>query len=302
MALPEIGELGFVNHHVTLLRNNRTLQKAGDIDCGQEFFIDERHKTLLVSSGIQTVLDTLFGSKPERCYFNVRMFQLLQVIHSTEFAPLITEKWPRISYNIDSTEILEAPFGEITTTSILDPGQPAVSLSVVGDLIPDHDLGRLLQSWIVKVQLNAGFWGTPYAFPWGGFREVKITNLLDGSSELIQTEDTNVFPLKTTAPAEQVLFLRFATAASDVPLGTHTVAGLANPVEDLVTVEKRIRELGEDTLDEVFTGAADEIVLGKQLFENHIALPYRLTGLMLALIFKLEEVRLQGSFVFESAA
>ena len=57
MALPPVGELGFVNHFITLLRNNRVLQNAGDIPCGDEFFVDPRHKTLDVPSELQAVLD-----------------------------------------------------------------------------------------------------------------------------------------------------------------------------------------------------------------------------------------------------
>ncbi len=299
MALPEVGSLGFVNHAVTLLRNNRTLQNAGDVSCAQEFFVDPRHKTLEIPNSIQQVLNVWFGSKPERCYFNFRMFLVLQVLHSTEFIELITDKWPRATYDLDDTTIIDAAFGESEVRTQLDLGSSATQVAIIGRPEPDHQQGRFLQSWLVDVG-QGGPWGGFYPDLWGGSPAVNVTNLLDGTT-IEGPQGTNIFDLHSTGPIETVLRIRFSSASAEIPAGAYTVNALARSIENLPEIEARIRALGNDVLGALFASSS-EVALGKTLFEQHFSIQYRLSGILLALVFKLEELRQAGQFVSEPVA
>ncbi len=291
---------GFINHFITLLRNNRVLKNAGDAPCGDDFFVDPRHITLDVPSEIQTVLDTLFGTEPERCYFNVRMFTLLQALHSTEFVKTVLDKFPLITYDMDSTAFIDAGFGTSQTIASLPNEAPLVTLTVLGDLLPDHGLGRLNESWLIKVTDDPGsiLWGGEYPSPWGGDNlPVEITNTLDGSSVLFSADDRQ-FPLHSISFRDTLLQVLFTTSASELPSGSYTVSSLARPAEDLADIEQRVRDLGPRILNELNKSSA-EVELGMRLFFQHDQLVYRMAGLLITLFYKLEELREGAKFIFE---
>lgn len=300
MALPEVGTLGFVNHAVTLLKNNRTLKSAGGTTCGQAIFTDPRHRTLAVPSNIQKVLDIWFGIDPERCYFDYRMFLLLQVLHSTEYAGLVLDRWPRTTYDLQDSTLLDAGFGGSSIVPLQPIGADVAQIAVIGEPVPDHQKGRLQAAWVVRIVPADDLWGGAYPGPWGGGRAVTITNLADGVT-LPGTVGETSFPLHSTTPTEEVLRIYFATSTGQVPEGVFTITALARPSENLPEIERRIRALGDDVLADLFS-SSPEVDLGRKLFEQHFTIAYRLTGVVMALVFKLEELRQQGRFRTERVA
>lgn len=296
MVLPDVGELGFVNHVPTLLRNNRTVKTVSGVQCGDDVFVDSRHKTLSIPVNIIKVLNVIFGTDPERCYFNYRMFMVLQLLYSTEFAQLLDDKFPNRIFDLESAKLIEDQLGSVSVEKKLEDPDIA-EVAVIGRPEADHSRGRLALGWIVETKDST--WGVPWGTPWGGFTIVFVTNLDDGTTAVVEDVD-GLFPLPGASFGGRQIFIRFSTGPDVIPTGFYTITSLAEPTEDFSALLGRILDLGVDVLEDIFTGP-DEIQTGKALFNTASTIELRLTGLFLALTFRLEGLRAQGAFLAEAA-
>ena len=289
VGVEDVVTAGFINHVVTLLQNGRKLKNVSGIDCGNEFFVDSRHAPITLPFQLQNVSDSLFGSDPDRCFFTVRMWTLLQALTNTGLADQYLSVWPRVTYDLNGTSLFNAAYGINRTSAYPNPGLSTPQITVIGEIEANNGLGRLLHSWIIKVSEVAGFWGGYYPGFWGGSRLIEVTNVIDNSKQTYETASEAV-PLYSEGSVDELLTAYFESEGWNISYGYYTVDGLGRPNEDLSDIYQRIFDLGQATLDFLFTGSG-AIALGKSLFYNHKVVAYKVAGAVLALVYKIDALR-----------
>ena len=277
VGVEDIQSLGYINHVVTLLRNNRALKNVSGINIGYEFFIDPRFIRVDHAYEIRQVLNTLFGTDPDRAFFNFRMHTLLTALQNTSLVQPFLTGWPRITYDLNGTSFFSAAYGINRVSAFPDAGEEIPTISVIGDIEADNGRGRLMYSWLLKVYESAGFW-------------VDVTNVTD-NSKITYDASNKAVPLHSVAFKGNALNAYFESAGAHIPLGTYTINGLGRPTEDLADIYQRLVELSQSTLDVLFAGSEPASLLGKDLFYNHRSVAYRVAGALLALVYKLDAAR-----------
>ena len=289
VGVEDVEEVGFINHVVTLLRNGRNLKNVSGIDCGNEFFTDPRYRPITPPFQLQRVLDTLFGTDPDRCFFTTRMWMLLRALTYTGLADKYMDIWPRVTYDLNGSSLFDAAYGINRITVFPDPGQETPRISVIGELQPDNGRGRLLQNWILRAYHDGGLWGGAYPNYWGGSVLVEVTNVLDNTKRTYPPE-TKAIPLHSEAFKDNPLTAYFEVDGLFVPMGMYTVNGLARPNEDLSDVYHRLLGMGYEILDYLFA-SSEPVNVGKDLFYKHKSVAFKVAGAVLALIYKLDTLK-----------
>lgn len=308
-----------INHARTLLLNQNP-ETAGADDIGYEY-IPPEFKPVAMPTALATVHKILFGSKPDNYFRNYRAHELLSYVHQTEldaFARALDSRvtyWPTTGnafYGVAKKVFIEQIVGQPTRLNVSGtvfasnavgkseyayttlfgkkaPGSPSERLMLVTQatdgVIASKDVTAITPVLTLPdTQLNA--------------RVDSIT-----AYERLTTEVNDIFVVEnysTTIGGElvlerpagmNVLALLSAEDVIDSVTAAWRVTVRANPTSALITALPNLEFLGEPLYLELFgVKPAEPYATFLNLWETHPLPAYRLSGIVLAFIYRLNEL------------
>ncbi len=273
-----------INHARTLLLNLTGPFIPSEL--GEEY-IPEKFRAVTLTPEIDAVRTILFGGAPDRLYRNYRTYQLMSLLHATEFVSHILALDPRITYFPDTRQRF---FNTLFEPVAYQHAGVTVPVSFLGDNIADDFAGISRNSWylsfdvenIVTVQRTKNP-RTSVDFTFSTANGLSSPITLHGSRLAIQvgTGGANI-------GAEGLLGVKLVIDA------------VARPNSDIGTLAATLRQLDHLTINRIFYGEAapspdgslpEPFATFKQLWEHHPVVTYQLSGLLLAVIYRTEALR-----------
>lgn len=255
-----------LNHARTLLMNHQgphdeVPAQKGDVYISTYTPID--FTDLL--AGMRTVL---FGTDPNYEGLLYRMAQYMAILHSTEYEAYLYTSDSRITYDPLAQDIMDIEFGaSVQTTSSQD-------LVVTGTWDDDDTTCRTEFDW--RVNALAG-------------NDVRVTNLTTGE---ISVQDVYVgIPLILSGSTLTFFIEGTALTAGDRWFVTYK----PRPQPDLGVVVSNLQDMMSPALVEELFGSPEEGLVEPyltyyNLFTQHYAMQYQLSGALLALIDRTQEI------------
>lgn len=238
--------------------------------------IDPGYKPFVPSTAIQAVRSILFGAAPDRVMLNYRTRQVLALLHAGPLVEFVTDLDPRTSYGFDDEPFFDASLYAPTVTPLT--ALPEDKLLITGSPQPPDISGQMAYQYRVDI-LTAETLRlerqkpTPYA------SDIHEFEIASGWS--------NRIPLGNSG-------LNLATN-TDSPGATWLVEFLVRPQYDLGEIAVSLQSVGEPALVELFgTAKVEPYLTFKNLWFDAKDLPFKLGGILLALIYRSNERRVRG--------
>lgn len=293
-----------INHGRTLLLNIWA-QSAQQRQLGYEYISGE-FRPLALPTALKTARRLLFGSHPDQRFLNLRAFELLSYIHQTPAVEYLYKLDKRVTYwpahNVDTFQFP----ANIEITQIRGVQRP---VAIGGEFLANNSTGRAQRQYTigfvnvdeVPIALEEED-GNKYLLIETADR---VLNELSSDFMSLATDTINEMRLKEkqqingeipliTLPETNVR-IKFAALATDPDTysGRWYVKLTANPQPAITTLIPSLELLGEPVFLELF-GVTDEepYATFKNLWFDHPLPAYRLAGLVLAVIYRTERVRL----------
>jgi hypothetical protein len=267
-----------INHARTLLLNVSGLSSQRQ-EPGEEY-IPETFRPLELPSYLQTPRKVIFGSAPDRYFLNFRARELMAYLHQTELEEYVKALDPRVTYWPEP----QRPFYDtekqlrVTQTFGVDQITPFFS----GDLFADNARGRSVREFSLRVESDGMTWSallrTPDAPGKVETAEITFTN---GLSQKL--------PLSTTG-----LYFQIPQPATATDWQIYT---RVKPSAALTTLLPVLEFLGEPLFLELFGVNATELSYAtfKNLWFDHPNPVYRISGFVLAMIYRTDELLRRGA-------
>lgn len=263
-----------INHARTLLVNLDGAGSGFANQPGEEFIPPTFRAVGPLPSYLQSLRQVLFGGDPDRLLLNYRARQLLGLIHATELAEFVTELDPRVTYEpLPLDELFDALF-ETRVTPLLGTTRQLFlqELSPTGEAA-----GRLAQQWTVRVTSGTHVEVSRHTTP-VSVRLLEYT-LTDGLSNAVPLTGSSL-GVKFEAGVGSQWYIE-ATTRPTVDLG-ELLANL-----DAVTEDVKLELFGVGSP----RAETEPFRTFRNLYSHHQELPYRLGGLVLAIIYRMDELR-----------
>jgi hypothetical protein len=313
-----------INHARTLLLNQHP-DYAGPDDVGYEY-IPPTFKPVAMSTPLATIHRILFGSKPDNYFRNFRAAELLGYIHQTELAQFLTALDPRITYWPTSVTPFYGAAKKILVEQIVGP---PTRLTISGAVFASNAVGKSEYTYTaVFGKKNVGGQDEKKVFvaqpsygpqisqtfttdtPVLTLPNTQLNARVDSSTiyERLTTEVGDIFVIEdysNTDPGEllpgELLLERPAgmniLALTDVGDLIDTVTAAwkvdvrANPTSALITALPNLEFLGEPLYLDLFgVKPAEPYATFLNLWETHPLPAYKLSGIVLAFIYRLNEL------------
>lgn len=234
-------------------------------------YIPPEFVSLSLPGAITTIRNYLFAADPDRVFLNYRVRQYLTLLHSTDLEQFLLELDPRITYDVDATDMFDnSVFG-------LPEVEGLFFLEELGS--PDAN-GKCSHKWkltrrtlgVVSVERQsspAQYTLQPFTVTDGLSSRI----VLVGSGASFRLQD-GIFGVGSVA----------------------RVSAYARPTRALGDVESDLLSLGREPIWEVFGIGTPQVASEPfktlwNLWQRHDQLPYRLGSLLVALILQTEEHR-----------
>lgn len=253
-----------LNHARTLLLNIDGRNTPGADFPGEEG-VPLGYRPFVPPGYLAAVRSVLFGQNPDRMGMNYRLEQYMSVLHATELKEHVLALDDRISYVPGSPTSFADDFG------VTASGSPKV-ISFVGQYEADETLGRLRQEWRVSV-------GN------GGTATVLLITPPVRETQYDITVSNNI---SNDVPLDRGLACNF----DPTPGNFWYVTASARPSRGLPEIVEALRTSLSDTRLLPLFGAApaEPYKTFKALWDSHPFLPYQLGGLLLATVYRSNEV------------
>ena len=260
------------NHARTLLLNISGSNSPGSIYLGEELVPVDYH-VLTLPSFVENVRRPIFGAAPDRAMLNYRIRQLLTLIANTDLQQYITDLDNRITYTL----------GEDTTFATHETWDPKISRyggteydiatvsgrperpDFTGKMFYQFDVS-ILSSVLIQIRRQ-----TPPVKSQN--LDLSLTGNLSEAFDLFYTGHTLYVNTTNTNAA-------------------WSISGYLQPQRSLADISTQLESVGDDVLTELFgTKRVEPWNTFRNLWYDHPELPYKLGGLILALIYRTNEVR-----------
>ena len=261
-----------INHCRTLLLNRDGLKRPGP-SYFLEALVDPDFHPLLLSPGLQQLHDILLGVNSDNAFANYRLWQLMKILHSTEFVSYVLALDSRVTYTSMNPPVR---LNSATFTGLNLESAGSVIL-FVGAPVVTKQSPIILRNWQVTLK---------------DANTVTLANWQDGSTvDVPITFDggmTNTIPM----PGQPNFSIRISAQSLSVG-ASWMIETFAEPSGDLTDL---LDPLTRYVLShpEIFMPNQTPFTVFRQLWSNEVFLPYRLSGLLLAFIYQLEKVRTGG--------
>jgi hypothetical protein len=236
---------------------------------GDELIPVDYHKL-----NLPTYLDVFrarfFGAMPDRAMLNYRVAQLLTMIESTELQSHILALDPRITYPSYETQLaVDATFQPRINQY---EGSSSNHITVIGKAISPDSSG--LAGYDYRVILD----GTSIHIE-------RLNTPFQSKTELIELTDNLSQVVSLPLSGYKVRVNSLGPAA-------WTLRGYLRPMVSLSSIEQGLRSVGEPYLLQLFGVSNEEPYLTfRNCWKEHPEFAYRLGGLVLAMIYRTEEIR-----------
>lgn len=270
-----------INHGRTLLLNIFA-QSAGTRDAGYEY-IPPAFRPLVIPSALRIVRGVLFGKQPDQRFLNLRARELLSYIHQTELAQYLYALDSRITYwpEQETTTFKYEP--KVTVKQRTGPETP---IAFSGDFVVGNAGGKAAREFLVQLAASAQ-------------ENLHIAVTEVGAITTTYTQIPNLTNMPViTLPETQIKFRinnmpNVSAPANGTQLATWSIALAANPPPAITTLMPTLELLGEPVFLELFgVESTEPYATFKNVWFDHPLPAYKLAGLTLAFIYRLEEVRL----------
>jgi hypothetical protein len=264
------------NHARTLLLNIDGSNDPGPDYLGEEL-VPAAFKSVELTSPLLAVRSVLFGAQPDRAILNYRIYQLLSLIEKTDLQGFVTDLDPRITYKL----------GAENTLAINDTWEPVVSqyggtlddqLSLVGSPARPDFTGKSFYSFDVSVESAS---------------TVRVNR---------QTPpiDNTVFPFSLTSGLSAPVELKYTGYSfalnTTSSLAAWTVSGYLRPQLNIASFVSTFESLGDDNFAGLFgTERQEPWNTFRNLWYNSDDAVYRLSAIVLALIYQTENLRVNSN-------
>jgi hypothetical protein len=260
-----------INHARTLLLNRSGATRPAP-DFFLEEYVDPAYRPIPLSSLLSAFQRALIGAADD-AYANYRLWQYLGILHATEFESYVLELDPRVTYRHERS-IVNSAFG----TSYVELNAEAGGLELFFSGAPKPvEPPRLMHDWMLELS------------PGPVLRSTDLRNGLVREDALSLTDGlTGLMPL--AGQEEFLVRLRGTTLTVDA---RWTVSHLLQPVDELSDLLLPLDNLADQFSATLF-GAQEPYRTFGQLWDKHAYIQYRMSGILLAYIYRAEEARLNG--------
>lgn len=274
-----------INHARTLLLNISAKMNRNEVP-GYEY-IPANFAPIDLPQTLNTVHKLLFGADPDNYFANLRARELLQYIHSTDLEPYLYQFDSRITYRAQNSNELFADFDPAPKLTV-KKNSPLL-LNVVGQLAADNKLGRGQREYNLKITKTAA---TTYVLEVYDIADrVKTHNtkeIADGDVSILLPNTTVGVRLNNIARLTTDFQIDDEVAEWEILLHAH-------PTPAIVSIMPALEFLGAPVLLELFGVAPKEPYLTFQnVWSDHPLPTYKLSGIVLAFIYRLHELRSQS--------
>jgi len=257
------------NHARSLLMNlNGSTRIFANVP-GDEL-IPADYRKLNLPTYLDTFRTRFFGAMPDRSMLNYRTAQLLTMIQATQLQSHILALDPRITYGSypEQAALQEAFEPKVNQYD----GTTSDRITVIGNPISPDSSG--LAGYDYRIELDGA-----------NINIERLTPPAQSKSELITL----------TSGLSQVVALPlsgYQVRVDSVGPAAWTLKGFLRPTNSLSSVEEGLQSIGEPYLLELF-GVSDEepYLTFRNCWKKHPEFAYQLGGLVLAMIYRTEEIR-----------
>jgi hypothetical protein len=257
------------NHARTLLMNLKgSPQLFADVP-GDEL-IPSSYRKLNLPTYLDVFRSRFFGAMPDRAMLNYRVAQLLTMIEATELQSHILALDSRLTYPSYSTQLAVAETFQPQVNQY--EGTSGDRITVLGKAISPDSSG--LSGYDYRVRLD----GTNISIE-------RLTPPVQSRTELIEL----------TSDLSQVVALPlsgYKVRVNSAGPAAWTLRGYLRPTGSLSSIEEGLRSVGEPYLLQL-VGVTDEepYLTFRNCWNAHPEFAYRIGGLVLAMIYRTEEIR-----------
>jgi len=251
----------FTNYIRTLLLNEARGSYSPDFFA--EEYVPAAFRSRPLPLALRKARGVLFGGSPDRQMLNFRLYQLMQILHSTQLEEYVTAADDRITYlPFDRPELYTSAYPPVVSAETGTTGE----LTTIGELEPDETAGRLHYWWRVNV-VDGTY--------------VNVKNLLPPITE-------QVYQYVKTGGRSQLIPLTGSSLFFNFTGGPDSawyVEAVAKPVRNMADIIAM--------LDKVLTQADNDVIFGvspaepwktwRSLWLLNDQLEYKLGGLLLAM-------------------
>jgi len=232
--------------------------------------IPAAYRQLNLPTYLDTIRARFFGSMPDRAMLNYRVAQLLTLIEATELQSHILALDSRVTYSSHPEQL-----GLIETfkpkLNQYD-GTESDRLTVIGKAMSPDSSG--LSGYDYRIELD----GT-------NINIERLTSPVQSKTELITLTDG--LSQVVTLPLSD-----YQVRVDSVGPAAWTLRGYLRPTNSLSSIAESLQSIGEPYLLELFGVSNEEPYLTfRNCWKKHPEFAYRLGGLVLAMIYRTEEVR-----------
>jgi len=260
-----------INHARTLLLN-----KKGSSRPGANFFLEEFVEPSFMPTvlpGYLTALhDALFGRDTDDGFINFRLRQYMLVLHNTEFVSYVTGLDPRITYaNKPSPEV------QRSSTNAVALNAEGEDIAIAFEGAATNRDARVVLRWVLEVP--------------------------DGSSAKVTFEPTNKFAVYSVTCGGQMSsliplypYMKYSVRIINptIPVSAKwELSVFQPPTAGLNDVMAALEKMDPAVLSQLFAGSTPYSTF-KDLWNKHNLLPYRLSGVLLAWVYRVEALRTNG--------
>jgi len=265
-----------INHARTLLLNRNGFSRPPATYFGEEF-VPEDFNEVDLPSFLVKVRSVLFGENPDNAGMNYQVKNYVSLLHSTEFVQYVTALDDRITYDVLRDEMGGLPTVTITPLSLLCSDMEVSLVGETTNVVRDWALDN---TWNIEVMDIA----TVQTDKVGGGSQGYQANYASGSTDLI--------PLTGSSD----MFVRITSSLPNLVAGAKwTLNSISLPTQDIPGVLAKIEDIGEEALINLFgLGPEEPYSTFRDLWARENLLAYRMAGLLLAVIYRTEEVRSGG--------
>jgi hypothetical protein len=256
-----------INHARTLLLNRDGASRPAP-DFFLEEYVDPEYVALQLPAFLAAFHSVLIGGADDAAA-NYRLWQCARILHTTEFAEYVTALDTRVTY-LHGRSIVNESFG--ARAEALDSGAQALEVFFAGEAETGSPQA-LYHEWLLELT-GSLLRSTDVR---GGFMREDTVSLVDELTELV--------PLAGQASL-QVRLRGSALPAS----ASWRIVSLAPPQGDLSDLLDPLGDVVERYSAEFFS-TKEPYRTFKELWDKHVYIQYRLSGLLLAYVYRAEEVR-----------
>lgn len=261
-----------INHARTLLLNVDGSPSGFTSELGEEF-IPPAFRAITLPGYLQQIRDILFGTSPDKFMLNYRARQYLGLLHATELQEFVGEFDNRITYDVLPEDDL---FFVAFVTSIQKLEMTTSDLFLIDEVGPVDRGGRTKHTWRITVLTSSTVQVQRQTPPIQS--PIQNYTLTEGLSSLIQLVGSG-------------LQARFSVGIGSDWL----VQARSRPTQDLGIILANLDTVSGSVADQLFAAGTPKGILEpfktfRNLWKDHLELPYRLGALLLAWVSQANEI------------